>query len=106
VQPITFPEPEKQPASPIVALNNGSVGYEPGNPILRNLNLRIDNDDRIALLGSNGNGKSTFAKFISGRLKPRRRGEAGAEPEDRLLRPASARRSHSWTRTPSSMCAG
>lgn len=70
VQPITFPEPEKQPASPIVAINGGAVGYEPGNPILKGLNLRIDNDDRIALLGSNGNGKSTFAKFISGRLAP------------------------------------
>ncbi|MBY3497741.1 ABC-F family ATP-binding cassette domain-containing protein [Rhizobium laguerreae] len=70
VQPITFPEPEKQPASPIVAIQSGAVGYESGNPILKNLNLRIDNDDRIALLGSNGNGKSTFAKFISGRLAP------------------------------------
>ncbi|AHG44775.1 glycosyl transferase family 1 [Rhizobium leguminosarum bv. trifolii CB782] len=70
VTPITFPEPEKQPASPIVAIQSGAVGYEPGNPILKNLNLRIDNDDRIALLGSNGNGKSTFAKFISGRLAP------------------------------------
>lgn len=44
------------------------MGYEPGKSILKQLNLRIDNDDRIALLGSNGNGKSTFAKFISGRL--------------------------------------
>ncbi|MBX5228815.1 ABC-F family ATP-binding cassette domain-containing protein [Rhizobium sp. NLR9b] len=70
VQPITFPEPEKQPASPIVAIQGGAVGYEPRKPILKNLNLRIDNDDRIALLGSNGNGKSTFAKFISGRLSP------------------------------------
>ncbi|KAA3504755.1 MULTISPECIES: ABC-F family ATP-binding cassette domain-containing protein [Rhizobium/Agrobacterium group] len=70
VQPIIFPEPEKQPASPIVAINGGAVGYEPGKPILKQLNLRIDNDDRIALLGSNGNGKSTFAKFISGRLAP------------------------------------
>ncbi|MBB2837172.1 UNVERIFIED_ORG: ATP-binding cassette subfamily F protein 3 [Rhizobium etli] len=70
VQPITFPEPEKQPASPIVAVQGGAVGYQPGKPILKNLNLRIDNDDRIALLGSNGNGKSTFAKFISGRLAP------------------------------------
>ncbi|MHB0952340.1 MAG: ABC-F family ATP-binding cassette domain-containing protein [Allorhizobium sp.] len=69
VQPITFPEPEKQPASPIVAVQGGAVGYEPGKPILKNINLRIDNDDRIALLGSNGNGKSTFAKFISGRLQ-------------------------------------
>lgn len=70
VHPIHFPKPEKQPASPIVAISGGVVGYEPGKPILKNLNLRIDNDDRIALLGSNGNGKSTFAKFISGRLDP------------------------------------
>ena len=69
VQPITFPEPEKQPASPIVAIEGGAVGYTPGSPILKQINLRIDNDDRIALLGSNGNGKSTFAKFISGRLE-------------------------------------
>lgn len=69
VQPITFPEPEKQPSSPIVAIDKGVVGYEPGKPILKGINLRIDNDDRIALLGSNGNGKSTFAKFISGRLE-------------------------------------
>ncbi|WP_455872688.1 ribosomal protection-like ABC-F family protein [Rhizobium yanglingense] len=68
VQPITFPEPEKQPASPIVAIQSGAVGYQPGKPILENISLRIDNDDRIALLGSNGNGKSTFAKFIAGRL--------------------------------------
>ena len=74
VQPITFPEPEKQPASPIIAIEGGAVGYTPGQPILKQINLRIDNDDRIALLGSNGNGKSTFAKFISGRLEA----EAGA----------------------------
>jgi ATP-binding cassette subfamily F protein 3 len=70
VQPITFPEPEKQPASPIISVQNGAVGYEPGKPILKNITLRIDHDDRIALLGSNGNGKSTFAKFIAGRLAP------------------------------------
>ncbi|MBW8283240.1 MAG: ABC-F family ATP-binding cassette domain-containing protein [Rhizobium sp.] len=68
VQPISFPQPEKQPASPIVAIASGAVGYEPGKPILKNINLRIDADDRIALLGSNGNGKSTFAKLIAGRL--------------------------------------
>ncbi|SOC39738.1 ATP-binding cassette subfamily F protein 3 [Rhizobium subbaraonis] len=68
VQGFTFPEPDKQPASPIIAVNGGAVGYEPGKPILKRMNLRIDNDDRIALLGSNGNGKSTFAKFISGKL--------------------------------------
>ncbi|WP_165220673.1 ribosomal protection-like ABC-F family protein [Affinirhizobium pseudoryzae] len=69
VQPISFPEPDKQPSSPIIAIDKGAVGYEPGKPILKNITLRIDNDDRIALLGSNGNGKSTFAKFISGRLE-------------------------------------
>ncbi|MDQ1185688.1 ABC-F family ATP-binding cassette domain-containing protein [Agrobacterium larrymoorei] len=79
VQPITFPEPEKQPASPIVAIQGGVVGYEPGKPILKGLNLRIDNDDRIALLGSNGNGKSTFAKFISGRL-PAQAGDLRVAP--------------------------
>ena len=69
VQGFSFPEPEKRAASPIIAIENGSVGYTPGNPILKRMNLRIDTDDRIALLGSNGNGKSTFAKFISGRLE-------------------------------------
>ncbi|MCO5730752.1 ribosomal protection-like ABC-F family protein [Rhizobium sp. SSA_523] len=69
VQPIRFPEPERQPSSPIVAIDKAAVGYEPGKPILKNITLRIDNDDRIALLGSNGNGKSTFAKLISGRLE-------------------------------------
>ncbi|OAP40571.1 glycosyl transferase family 1 [Sinorhizobium glycinis] len=68
VQGFSFPDPEKQVASPIVAIQGGAVGYDPGKPILKRLNLRIDADDRIALLGSNGNGKSTFAKFISGRL--------------------------------------
>ena len=70
VQGFSFPAPEKIPASPIVAVEDGAVGYTPGQPILTGLNLRLDNDDRIALLGANGNGKSTFAKFISGRLKP------------------------------------
>ena len=46
------------------------VGYAPGKPILKKLTLRIDADDRIALLGANGNGKSTFAKLLAGRLKP------------------------------------
>ncbi|QRM54891.1 ABC-F family ATP-binding cassette domain-containing protein [Sinorhizobium sp. BG8] len=79
VQGFTFPEPEKLPASPIVAVSSGAVGYHPGQPILKRLNLRIDNDDRIALLGSNGNGKSTFAKFISGKLQSET-GEVKAAP--------------------------
>ena len=62
VKPITFPNPEKQLAPPIIRMDKASVGYEPGKPVLKNLSLRIDPDDRLALLGANGNGKSTFAK--------------------------------------------
>jgi ATP-binding cassette subfamily F protein 3 len=69
VRPFSFPEPVKSVASPIIALSGVEVGYEPGKPVLKRLNLRIDNDDRIALLGANGNGKSTFAKLLAGRLK-------------------------------------
>ncbi|HHZ08924.1 MAG TPA: ABC-F family ATP-binding cassette domain-containing protein [Rhizobiales bacterium] len=69
VKPFSFPAPVKSVASPIVALDGVSVGYKPGEPILRRLSLRIDADDRIALLGANGNGKSTFAKLLAGRLK-------------------------------------
>ncbi|WP_442577392.1 ABC-F family ATP-binding cassette domain-containing protein [Mesorhizobium sp. ASY16-5R] len=70
VRPFSFPEPVKTVASPIVALDHVNVGYQPGKPILKKMTLRIDADDRIALLGANGNGKSTFAKLLSGRLKP------------------------------------
>ncbi|WP_035000380.1 ABC-F family ATP-binding cassette domain-containing protein [Bartonella tamiae] len=70
VHTFSFPEAVKKVASPIIALSNIDVGYETAKPILRNLDLRIDNDDRIALLGANGNGKSTMAKLLSGRLKP------------------------------------
>jgi ATP-binding cassette, subfamily F, member 3 len=69
VRPFRFPEPVKTVASPIIAIHGGTVGYQPGNPVLRQLTLRIDADDRIALLGANGNGKSTFAKLLAGRLK-------------------------------------
>jgi ATP-binding cassette subfamily F protein 3 len=70
VSPFSFPEPVKTVASPIIAMQGVAVGYEPGKPILKRLSLRIDADDRIALLGANGNGKSTFAKLLAGRLKP------------------------------------
>lgn len=62
-----FPEPTPLPP-PIINLEKADVGYTPGQPILKNLSLRIDEDDRIALLGANGNGKSTLAKLIAGRL--------------------------------------
>ena len=70
VRPIVFPPPAKALSPPIVALDRVSVGYEPGKPVLRRLSLRIDDDDRIALLGPNGNGKSTLAKLLAGRLAP------------------------------------
>ncbi|PLX36705.1 MAG: glycosyl transferase family 1 [Hyphomicrobiales bacterium] len=69
MQPISFPEPTTRLAPPILAFDKVAVGYEPGKPILSRVSLRIDHDDRIALLGQNGNGKSTLAKLISGRLE-------------------------------------
>ena len=65
---FAFPQPQ-QLAPPILALDHVSVGYD-GIPVLKNIHLSIDMDDRIALLGANGNGKSTFAKLIAGRLTP------------------------------------
>lgn len=67
--PFNFPKPEPL-SSPLIVLEDASVGYEEGKPILKKLDLRIDMDDRIALLGANGNGKSTFAKLLAGKLKP------------------------------------
>src|SRR5215469_7826564 len=67
-KPIVFAEPARRVSPPIVALDTVAVGYEPGVPVLRGLSLRIDADDRIALLGPNGNGKSTLSKLIAGRL--------------------------------------
>ena len=70
VVPFVLPNPEKMLASPLIRLENASAGYAADAPVLKTLNLRIDQDDRIALLGQNGNGKSTFAKLIAGRLSP------------------------------------
>jgi ATP-binding cassette subfamily F protein 3 len=66
---FNFPNPDEL-APPLITMEKLAVGYEEGKPILKNLSLRIDMDDRIALLGQNGNGKSTFAKLLSDRLKP------------------------------------
>ncbi|REJ60967.1 MAG: ATP-binding cassette domain-containing protein, partial [Proteobacteria bacterium] len=65
---FSFPEPEEL-SPPIVRVENGTVGYQ-DTAILSRLDLRIDQDDRIALLGQNGEGKSTLSKLISGRLDP------------------------------------
>jgi ATP-binding cassette, subfamily F, member 3 len=67
---FNFPAPEHLP-SPIETIDEVTVGYGDGPPVLRKLDLRLDMDDRIALLGQNGNGKSTFIRLLSDRLKPR-----------------------------------
>ncbi|GAC1336236.1 MAG: ABC-F family ATP-binding cassette domain-containing protein [Beijerinckiaceae bacterium] len=69
VPPFYLPSPKKPLAPPIITLENASAGYDE-KPVLSHLNLSISNDDRIGLLGSNGNGKSTLAKLLGGRLAP------------------------------------
>jgi ATP-binding cassette subfamily F protein 3 len=68
VLPFHFPSPERQLSPPIFAMESASVGYD-DKPVLTKLSLSIAEDDRIGLLGSNGNGKSTFAKLVGGRLQ-------------------------------------
>ena len=67
VAPFTLPSPARPLAPPLMRLEAASVGYG-GEPVLRDLNLRLDVDDRIGLLGVNGAGKSTFAKMAAGAL--------------------------------------
>ncbi|MCA3720112.1 MAG: ABC-F family ATP-binding cassette domain-containing protein [Phenylobacterium sp.] len=66
--PFLLPSPDKPLAPPLLRLENAAVGYEPGRPVLKGLNLRLDLDDRIGLLGVNGAGKSTFARMVAGDL--------------------------------------
>jgi ATP-binding cassette, subfamily F, member 3 len=70
VKEIHFPAPEKILSPPIIAVDNVSVGYDRAHPVLNRVTLRIDTEDRIALLGSNGNGKSTLVKLLANRLAP------------------------------------
>jgi len=77
---FAFPVPEEL-APPILSFDGCDVGYG-GAPVLRGLRLRLDQDDRIALLGANGNGKSTLAKLIARRLLP----EGGTHFRTRALR--------------------
>ena len=69
VAPFIFPNPQRALAPPAYSFDKCGIGYG-DKLVLRNISLRMDPDDRIALLGSNGNGKSTFAKLICGKLKP------------------------------------
>jgi ATP-binding cassette subfamily F protein 3 len=64
-----FPNPEEL-RPPLVTLDMASVGYTEGKPILQRLNLRLDPDDRVALLGRNGNGKTTLARLLAAQLTP------------------------------------
>jgi len=66
---LDFPDPPAL-SPPLISFDHVSVGYTPGKPILTGIDLRLDPEDRIALLGANGNGKSTFAKLLAGRLQP------------------------------------
>ncbi|KAB2846076.1 MAG: ABC-F family ATP-binding cassette domain-containing protein, partial [Hyphomicrobiaceae bacterium] len=68
VAPFLFESPPKPMASPLVRLEDASVGYGAGPPVLSGVTLRLDHDDRVGLLGQNGNGKSTLARLIAGRL--------------------------------------
>jgi len=67
--PFTFAQPKKSPATPMITFDNVSVGYG-DKVVLSRITHRIDPDDRIALIGVNGNGKSTFAKLLAGELSP------------------------------------
>jgi ATP-binding cassette, subfamily F, member 3 len=66
---IHFPAPP-QLRPPLITLERVKVGYVPGEPVLSRLDLRLDPDERIALLGANGNGKTTFARLLAGQLAP------------------------------------
>jgi ATP-binding cassette subfamily F protein 3 len=65
---FSFPEPNKL-APPMLSLDGVDIGYD-GKAVLTGVSLRVDMEDRIALLGTNGNGKSTLAKLLAGRLAP------------------------------------
>ena len=81
VAPFLLPSPERPLAPPLVRLEGVSVGYG-GPPVLEKLNLRLDLDDRIGLLGVNGSGKSTFARMIAGDLAS----EGGHVHRDRRMK--------------------
>ena len=73
-----------------------SISAMTGGTILRGLNLRIDMDDRIALLGANGNGKSTFAKLLAGRLETPMARQLAANPASSGSGTSRSTRPTSW----------
>ncbi len=91
VRGIAIPSPDKALSPPILAVDDVSVGYEPGRPVLRKLTLRVDADDRIALLGANGNGKSTLTKLLTGRLAPfSGNADAGGQDQGSPISPSTS----------------
>ena len=69
--PVTLRLPQPAELSPpLISIERVNTGYLPGKPVLSRLDLRLDTDDRIALLGANGNGKTTLARLLAGRLEP------------------------------------
>ena len=92
VLPFKWPPVVKRLSPPIVTLEKVSAGYD-GRAVISRMDLSLADDDRIGLLGQNGNGKSTFAKLIAGRLEPMGGKMVAREPSSgRLFRPASDRR--------------
>ena len=70
IPPINLPSAERMLNPPIFRYEDVALGYEEGKSVLRRINLRIDPDDRIGILGRNGEGKSTLAKSLVGELTP------------------------------------
>lgn len=64
-----FPSPDEL-KPPMITTDGAAVGYTEGHPVLRKLHVQIDPDERLALLGRNGNGKTTLARMLAGQLKP------------------------------------
>ncbi|WP_300554134.1 ABC-F family ATP-binding cassette domain-containing protein [Maricaulis sp.] len=70
VAPFDFPSPQRRMAPPIIRMLDLKAGYEPDKHVLRDVNLNVDPDDRIGILGRNGAGKSTLAKLLCDKLDP------------------------------------
>ena len=91
VAPFTLPSPTRPLAPPLLRLEHATVGYG-DEPVLRDMDLRLDIDDRIGLLGVNGAGKSTFAKLAAGALGSAIRFNAAGTPDQGRVVPSASDR--------------